>query len=96
MVSFEKLDSFDYDSDKDGYGSGSPGTCAFSFCSGKSAGHVNGVGSGDFFPTGIDSIGDAVLLVMFIPRGVKSKGGRLIGGESKCGQLIESFWRPKS
>ena len=41
----------------------------------------------EFFDlTGIESIGDVVLLVMFVSRGVESKGG----------QLIEFFWRPKS
>ena len=60
----------------------------------KSAGSVSGIGSGNFVPTGIESIGDVVLLFVprlvplfvFVPRGV----------ESKAGQLIEIFWRPKS
>ena len=51
----------------------------------KSVGSVNGVGSGDFVLTGIDSIGDVVPLFMFAPIGIESKGGRLTG----------SFWRPK-
>ena len=45
-----------------------------------------GVGSGVFVPTGIESIGDVFPLVLFVPKGVKSKGSR----------LIEIFWRPKS
>ena len=36
-----------------------------------------------FFLTGIESIGDIVLLVVFVPKGVESKGS----------QLIEIFWR---
>ena len=39
-----------------------------------------------FVPTVIDSIGDTVPLVTFVPKGVDSKGG----------QIIEVFWRPKS
>ena len=83
---------FNDESDNEGYGSGSPGKCAFPFCSGKSIGSVgkyvggvSGVGSGIFVLTGIDSIGDFVSLFVFVPSGVESKGGR----------LIELFWRPK-
>ena len=36
---------------------------------------VSGVGSGDFVPTGIESLGDLVPLFVFLPRGVESKGG---------------------
>ena len=73
---------FDDDYDDDGSGSGSPGMCTFPFCSdksvgsvGKSVGRVRGVGSRDLVPTGIDSIGDVVTLVVFVPRGFESKGG---------------------
>ena len=38
MLSFDKLDLFDDESEDDGYGSGSPGTCVFPFCSGKYVG----------------------------------------------------------
>ena len=38
-----------------------------------------------FFLTGIESIGDVVPLVVFLPKGADSKGGR----------LIEIFWHPK-
>ena len=51
-------------------------------CVGESVGRVSGVGSGVFVPTGIDSIGGIVLLVVFLPKGVEYKGGR----------LIEIFW----
>ena len=37
-------------------------------------------------PIGIESIGDVVLLVVLVPKGFKSKGGR----------LIEIFWRPNT
>ena len=85
LVSFEELYFFENESDNDGYGSGYPGRCTFPFPPEKSVGSVSGVGSGNFFPTGIDSLGDVVLLVVFVTRGVESKGGR----------LIESFWCPK-
>ena len=39
-----------------------------------------------FVPTGIESIGDVLPLVMYVPKVVDSKGG----------WLIEIFWRPKS
>ena len=80
-MSFDELYLFDDESDGDGSGSGSPGTRAFPFCSGKYVGSVSGVGSGDFVLTGIKSLGD---VVMFVPRGVNSKGG----------QFIELFWCP--
>ena len=82
LVSFDELYFFGSESDNDGSGSGSPGTCAFPFCSekcfgsvGESVGSVSGVGSGDFVPTGIESLGDLVPLFVFLPRGVESKGG---------------------
>ena len=79
---FEKLDFFD-ESENDGSGSGSPGTSVGS--AGESVGSVNGVGFGNFVPTGIESLGDVFTFVMFAPIGVESKGGRIIG----------SFWCPK-
>ena len=51
-----KLDFFD-ESDSYGYGSGSPG---------GSVGSASGIGFGDFVLTGIESIGDVVLLVVFV------------------------------
>ena len=73
---------FNDESDDDGSGSGSPGTCAFRFCSVKSVGSVgksvdvvSGVGSVVFVPTEIESISYFVLLLVSIPRGVDSKGG---------------------
>ena len=85
LLSFYELYLFDDESDYDESGSGSPGTYAFPFCSvnsvgsvGDSVGGVRGIGSGVFVPTVIYSIGDFVSLVVFVPRGVKSKGGQLI------------------
>ena len=99
MLSANKSDLLDNDYDDDGSDSGSYGTCAFPFCFEQSVGRVDysvgcvaesifcvcGVGCGAFFMTGIESIGDFFLLVVFVLKGVNSKGG----------QLIELFWRPK-
>ena len=49
FLSFDGLYLFDDESDDDGSGSGSPGTCNFTFCSGNSVGSVSCVGSGVFF-----------------------------------------------
>ena len=100
MVSFEKSDSSDGESENDGSDSGSSGTCTFPLRFDESVGSVgdsvgrvddfvgcvSGVGSGFFVPIGINSIGDVVPLVVFVPKGVKSKGS----------QLIEIFRRLKS
>ena len=99
MLSFYELYFLDDESDNDGSDSGSAGTCAFPFCFDGSVGRVgdsvgrvdesfgcvSNMGSVVFFLTRIESIGDVVLLVVFVPKGFKSKGGR----------LIEIFWRPK-
>ena len=75
-MSFDGLYFFDDESDNYGYGSGSPGTFAFPFFSGKfvcsvceSVGSVSGVGFCIFVPTGIKSLGDVVSLIVFVPRG---------------------------
>ena len=100
MLSFKKSDYLDDESDNDGYDSRSASTHAFPFffegpvghvddSVGRvydSVGHVCGVGYGVFFLIGIESIGDVVPLVVFVPIGLDSKGGG----------LIEIFWRPKS
>ena len=57
-MSFDKLYFFD-ESDNDGSGSGSPG---------KSVGSDGDMGFGNFVPTGIESLGDVVPLVVFVPR----------------------------
>ena len=76
---------FNDESEDDGSGSGSPGTCAFPFCSGNPVGRVITVGSGVFVLTVIDSICYVVPLVVFVPRVL----------ESKCGRLIEFFGAQK-
>ena len=68
LLSFDKLDLFDDESDDDRSGSGFAGTCAFPFCYGNSIVRVSVVGSGVFVPTGIESLGEVVPLVMFVPR----------------------------
>ena len=85
MVTFNELYLFDDESDNDGSVSGSSGMCAFPFrfedsvgSVGKYVGRVSDVGSSIFFPTGIELIGDFVPLVMFLPKVVKSKSGRLV------------------
>ena len=71
--------------DDDGSGYRSSGTCTFPFCFGKSVGSFSSIGAGVFVPTGIESIGDIVMLFVFVLRGVESKGG----------QVIQLFWCPK-
>ena len=90
----------DDESDDDGYASGSAGTRAFPFsfeypmdsvedsigCVDNYVGRVCGIDYGVFGQIGIESIGDVFTLVVIVPIGVESKGGR----------LIEIFWRPRS
>ena len=87
-----KSDLLDDEYDNNGSDYVSAGTCAFPFRFEDSVGGVYdyvglvpGVGSGIFVPMGIQSIGDIVPFVVFMPIGVESKGGR----------LIQIFWRPK-
>ena len=94
MLSADDSDSLDDESDDDGSGSGSAGMCTFPFRSDDSAGradnsvgHVHGVGSGVFVLIGIESTGDIVPLVVFVPKGVNSKCGRL--AEYFCAQSID-------
>ena len=82
MVSFDKLASFNDDSDNYESDSGSAGTCGLPFFFnesvgrvGKSIGRVSGVGCVVFVLTRIESIGDVVLLVVFVPKVVESKSG---------------------
>ena len=69
---------FDDEYDNDGSGSSYPGMCTFPFFSDNYVGRVSGVGSGVFVLTEIESIGDVVLLVVSVPKGVNSRSGRLI------------------
>ena len=91
-MSLNELYFFDNESNKHGSGSSSPGTFAFQYCSeksvssaGESIGSVSSICSGNFVPIEIDSIGNFVPLIVLLPRGVDSKGGRLVGVESKGG-----------
>ena len=83
----------DSESDDDVSNYRSSGTCNFTFRFEDSVGHIDysvdlvcGMDPGFFVLIGIDYNCDVVPLVMFVPIGVESKGG----------QLIEIFWRPKS
>ena len=84
---------FDNESDIDGSGSGSSGTCAFPFFSGNFVGCVSSVGFGVFVLIGIESIDDIVPSFVLKTLGVYSKVGRLIEifFESKAGRLIDIF-----
>ena len=96
----DESDSLDDESEGDGSDSGSAGKCAFHFrfeesvahvdkssgCVDESVGLVCDVGSRIFVLIGIESFGDNFPLVVFVPIGLESKGGR----------LIEIFWPPKS
>ena len=88
MLSAGKSDSLDDEYDNDGSESRPAGKCAFPFRFeesvvrvGDSVGRVeysvdcvSGIGSGIFVLTEIKSIGDVVLLIVFLPEGVESKG----------------------
>ena len=91
-MSSKRLYFLDAEYDDDGSDIRYACKCAFPFCFENSVGcvddsvgRVHGRCSG-FFPIRIESNCDVVPLVVFIPIGLESKGG----------QLIELFWRPKS
>ena len=93
FISSDESDLLNDESDDDGSDSGSAGTYNFLFlfdeyvCPvGESVGHISGVECGVFVLIGTDSIIDVVMLVVVVTKGV----------ESKCGELIEIFWRPES
>ena len=58
-----------------------------------SVGRVSGLGSGVFSPTGVDSKCDIFSFVVSVPKGVESKGGRLIGKKLalKFLALVQNF-----
>ena len=64
---------FDYESDNCGSGSGSFGTCTYSFFFGDSVDHVSSIGSGVFVLLGIKSIDDVLLLFVLKKLVVESK-----------------------
>ena len=86
LMSSDESYLLDDESEYDGYNSRSSGTCPFPFHFDDSIGCVSGVGFGIFSQTGVESNCDIVTFVLFVPIGVKSKGG----------QLIEMFWRSNS
>ena len=100
MLSFDEKDLLVHESDNDGSDSGSADMYPFPFHFDESVdsvgdsvgrvdeyvGCVSGVGSVVIVPTGNESIGAIVPLVVFVSKGVKYKGGG----------LIKIFWRPKS
>ena len=91
LLSSDKSDSPNYESDDDGSGSGSSGRysfTAFSLRFDKYVGCVSGMGSGVFVPTVVEYKCDIFMFVVFVPIGVKSKGGRdpskLFGTKIPC------------
>ena len=82
----DELKFLNDESDNDGYDSGFSGTYYFfdfSLNFDDSVGHVSGLWSGVFIPTGVDSKYDIFAFLVFVLIGVKFKGG----------QLIRMFWR---
>ena len=82
MLSLSKSDFLDDESDNDDSESRYVDTGAFPLSFEESVGRVvysvgcgSDIGFGVPVPTGIDSIGDNVLLVMFVPNGVNYKCG---------------------
>ena len=74
------------ESDDDGSNLGSSGTYYFQYFSlrfDNYVGSVSVLGSGIFAPTGVESKCNIFVFVVFVPIGVKYKGG----------QLIKLFWR---
>ena len=86
LLSSDKSDSLDYKYDDDGYDSESSGTCVFPLYFDEYVGHVSDLESGGFVPIGVNSKYDIVTFVVFVPIGVKSKGG----------PFIKIFWRSNS
>ena len=75
LLSSDKSDLLDDESDNDGSDYGSSGTCAFPFCFDNSVGRVSGICFGCFVTIGGKSNYDIVMLVMLVPIVVESKGG---------------------
>ena len=101
MLSSEKLDPLDDDSDKRGSDCRSSGTysfCAFSLDFDEFFGSASVLGSDIFTLTGVESKGDSFESGIFVPTGVESKGDIFAsegfvptGVNSKGGQLINMF-----
>ena len=82
LMSSDKSDSLDDESDNDGSDSGSSSRCYFPLNFENSVDRVSGLGSGIFVPTGVESKCGIFTVIVFIP----------IGFESKVGRLIKMFW----
>ena len=61
--------------DDDGSDSGSSGTYYFPLRFDNYVGCVSGLGSGVFVPTGVKPKYDVFVFLVFVPKGVESKGG---------------------
>ena len=75
LLSSDKSDLIDDESDDYGSYSGSYGTCNFPFRFYDYFGRASGVGSGLCVPIVFESNCDIVILVVFVQIGVESKGG---------------------
>ena len=81
LISSEKSDLLDDESDDDGSDYGSSGTYsfhAFSLYFENSIGRVSGLGSGSFVLTGVELKCDIFAFIVLVAIGVNSKGVRLI------------------
>ena len=96
LLSSDESDPINDESDDDGSDSGSSGTYYFPnfLVVYGSVGSVNGLGSGIFAPTGVESKCLIFVFIVFVPTGVKSKSGRLVkmfcciicgAGHGSCG-----------
>ena len=78
LLSSDESDSLDDKSDNNGSESGSSSTYSFPgfpLCFGNFVVHVTGLGYGFFLPIGVEYKCDIFAFVVFVPIGVKSKGG---------------------
>ena len=78
LLSSDKSDLIDDESDDDGFNSGSSGKYAFSLSFKDSVGHISGLGFGIFSLIRVNSKCDIVVFVLFMSIGVKYKGVRPI------------------
>ena len=90
LLSSDKSDLLNDESDNVGSGYGSSGTqfFFFSFSSCDSVARVSGLASGIFSPTGVDSKCDIFEFVVFVPIGVEYKGCRIFSGHAFMGRPV--------
>ena len=89
LLSSDKSDLIDDESEDDGPDYGSSGTYIFKYVSlrfDNYVGSASGLGSGVFISTGVDTKCDIFAFDVFLP----------ISVESKVGRLIEVLWRSNS